>query len=51
MGQPVWLSHVISEFIINFPLVTNFVIPETILIGNPAFNYLKLWIPDKDIRG
>jgi hypothetical protein len=37
--------------IVNYPLVTNCVIPETILIGNPAFNYLKLWITDTDIRG
>ena len=27
------------------------VIPEAILIGNPASNWLKLWIPDKYIRG
>jgi len=37
--------------IVNLPPVPKTVIPEVILIGNPAFNRLKLWIPDKDIRG
>jgi len=27
-----------------------FVIPETVLIGNPACNELKSWMPDKSIR-
>jgi hypothetical protein len=36
---------------VNLPSDPNTVIPEAILIGNPASNRLKLWIPDKDIRG
>ena len=27
------------------------VIPEAILIGNPALNQLKTWIPDEGVRG
>jgi len=30
---------------------SQFVIPEAILIGNPVCKLLKLWIPDKGIRG
>jgi hypothetical protein len=36
---------------VDLPLVLKTVIPEAILIGNPAANRLKLWIPDKGIRG
>ena len=30
---------------------SQFVIPETFLIGNPVFKLLKAWIPDKSTRG
>jgi hypothetical protein len=36
---------------VNLPPVPKVVIPEAILIGNPASKLLKLWIPDKGIRG
>ena len=36
---------------VNLPPVPKAVIPEAILIGNPALKLLKLWIPDKGIRG
>ncbi len=36
---------------INLPPVLKTVIPEATLIGNPASNRLKSWIPDKNIRG
>jgi hypothetical protein len=29
---------------------SQFVIPETVLIGNPVFNLLKSWIPERNIR-
>jgi len=35
----------------NLPQNAKSVIPETILIGNPASNTPELWIPDKDVRG
>jgi len=35
---------------INLPFVAKTVIREEILIGNPAADRLKLWIPDRDIR-
>jgi hypothetical protein len=36
---------------INLPPVPETVIPEAILIGNPASNLLKSWIPDTSTRG
>jgi hypothetical protein len=35
----------------NLPQNPKCVIPEALLIGNPAFNRPKSWIPDKDIWG
>jgi hypothetical protein len=35
----------------NLPPDPKTVIPEAILIGNPASDRLKFWIPDKGIRG
>jgi len=35
----------------HLPQNPNRVIPEAILIGNPATHRAKSWIPDKDIRG
>ena len=35
----------------NLPPTPKTVIPEAVLIGNPASNRLKLWIPDKGLRG
>ena len=42
-----------KKFLIStgLPLALKAVIPEEILIGNPVFNWLKSWIPDKGIRG
>jgi len=31
-------------------MLSQIVIPEAILIGNPEFNPLKSWMPDKVIR-
>jgi hypothetical protein len=36
---------------VNLPSAFETVNPETILIGNPASNQLKSWIPDTGIRG
>lgn len=46
--SPTTKNNLIS---VNLPLITNFVITETILIGNPALNHLKPWISDNSIRG
>ncbi len=42
------MSYLIS---VNLPPVFKTVIFEATLIGNPASNRLKRWIPDKVIRG
>ncbi len=44
-------SNFLYKSIVNLPTVPKTVNPEVILIGNPASNRLKLWVPDKDIRG
>jgi hypothetical protein len=35
----------------NLPQNTKSVIPEALLVGIPASNRPKSWIPDKDVRG
>ena len=35
----------------NLSLATEIVIPEVMLVGNSAFNWLKYWITDRCIRG
>jgi len=36
---------------VNLPPAPKSVIPEEVLIGNPASNQLNLWISDKGYRG
>ena len=51
-SRPIYQDLTLFDLIsINLPLVAKAVIPEEILIGNPASNRLQLWIPDKEIRG
>lgn len=48
----IWFQRIFFVLIsTDLPQALKIVIPEEILIGNPAFNWLKSWIPDKGIRG